>query len=196
MPFESNDSIYKKRLFACWNNRCIIVSAVRRLFPFSNCIRMRRPFNSNHFVDANKLVKQDSPHYHFVESTKWQYRAYDYSSWNHYFKDRFLLLSEERCAQQSCVICPQVDVICTCGALYVAKPRWLFYVVAQKGGYCASRTSSTRGGGAAFARGRVVVVNSFYLFLSNDNFDFCFLVYLVSSFPQPPLTTLVVSNTA
>ena len=108
----------------------------------------------------------------------------------------FLFLSEERCAQQSCVICPQVDVICTCGALYVAKPRWLFYVVAQRGGYCASRTSSTRGGGAAFARGRVVVVNSFYLFLSNDNFDFCFLVYLVSSFPQPPLTTLVVSNTA
>lgn len=27
MPFESNDSIYKKRLFACWNNRWIIVSA-------------------------------------------------------------------------------------------------------------------------------------------------------------------------
>ena len=40
----------------------------------------------------------------------------------------------ERCVQQSCVICPQVDVICTCGALYVAKPRWLFYVVAQRAG--------------------------------------------------------------
>ena len=71
-----------------------------------------------------------------------------------------------------------------------------FYVVRPRASSCASRTSSTRGGGAAFARGRVVVVNSFYLFLSNDNFDFCFLVYLVSSFPQPPLTTLVVSNTA
>ena len=40
-------------------------------------------------------------------------------------KNAFLLLSEERCEQRSCVVCPQADVICTCGALYVAKPRWL-----------------------------------------------------------------------
>ena len=30
------------------------------------------------------------------------------------------------------VSCPQADVLCTYGALYVAKPRWLFYVVAQR----------------------------------------------------------------
>lgn len=49
-----------------------------------------------------------------------------------YLKDHFRLGIAERWWQQSCVICPQVDVICTCGALYVAKPRWLFYVVAQR----------------------------------------------------------------
>ena len=37
----------------------------------------------------------------------------------------FLLGYAERWGQRSCVICPQVDVICTCGALYVAEPRWL-----------------------------------------------------------------------
>ena len=31
----------------------------------------------------------------------------------------------ERCVQRSCVVCPQADVICTCGALDVAEPRWL-----------------------------------------------------------------------
>ena len=48
----------KKRLFACWNNLLRIVYA------------MRRQFASNHFVDANKLVKQDSLYYHFVDINK------------------------------------------------------------------------------------------------------------------------------
>lgn len=51
-----------------------------------------------------------------------------------YLKDHFRLGIAERWWQQSCVICPQGDVSCTCGALYVAKPRWLFYVVAQRAG--------------------------------------------------------------
>ena len=52
----------------------------------------------------------------------------------------------ERCVQRSCVVCPQADVSCTCGALDVAEPRWLqslpptpfrregefFYVIAQR----------------------------------------------------------------
>ena len=29
------------------------------------------------------------------------------------------------CSSARSVVCPQADVICTCGALYVAKPRWL-----------------------------------------------------------------------
>ena len=71
----------------------------------------------------------------------------------------FWLGYAERCMQRSCVVCPQADVICTCGALDVAEPRWLVYVVAQRAECCyscyscASRTSSTRGA-AGFSRGR------------------------------------------
>ena len=97
---------------------------------------------------------------------------------------QFLFHFVQRFMRRSHVSCPQADV--SCFALSVALRRFMLRV--------------TCGGAALFcyvvARGRVVVVNSFYLFLLNDNADFCFLVYLVSSSPQPPLTTLVVSNTA
>ena len=41
-----------------------------------------------------------------------------------YFKDRSRLGNAERCVQRSCVICPQVDVICTYGAFHAAEPRY------------------------------------------------------------------------
>ena len=50
-----------------------------------------------------------------------------------YYKEHFFGSQSERCGQRSCVVCPQADVICTCGALYVAEPHWLVYVVAPEG---------------------------------------------------------------
>ena len=50
----------------------------------------------------------------------------------------------ERCMQRSCVICPQADVPCTVGALFVAKPR-----CRPRAGSGTRSTRSTRGGGAA-----------------------------------------------
>ena len=166
----------KKRLFACWNNRCIIVSACGDYSLSQIVYAVRRQFNSNHFVDANKLVKQDSPHYHFVDINKM------IISRLRLFLMESLCQRSLFCSSARSVVCSGaalsvhiVDVSCTYGAFHAAEPRCLVML---------------------FARGRVVGVNSFYLFLSNDNFDFCFLVYLVSSFPLNLQKVLVAGNTA
>ena len=102
----------KKRLFACWNNRCIIVSACGDYSLSQIVYAVRRQFNSNHFVDANKLVKQDSPHYHFVDINKM-------------IISRLRLFLMESLCQRSLFCSSARSVVCSGAALSVHK--WTFH---------------------------------------------------------------------